>query len=127
MNISFNSEKYQSEIDKKFNINRIKQNENEYPEDDQVEHQIEQPYETESQLGDHAYQLDVLDEKSIQLKNYQKKFEASYNNTNDDELSSEDDDFEVLEKPPIHHIIIDCSTLNYIDTFGVKILNQVSF
>lgn len=31
----------------------------------------------------------------------------------------------MLEKPPIHHIIIDCSTLNYIDTFGVKILNQI--
>jgi anti-anti-sigma regulatory factor len=31
----------------------------------------------------------------------------------------------LIEKPPYHHIIIDCSPLNYIDTFGAKILFQI--
>ena len=45
----------------------------------------------------------------------------------DNDLSSDEDEYEVLEKPPYHHIIIDCSPLNYIDTFSVKTIHQVSF
>jgi hypothetical protein len=30
-----------------------------------------------------------------------------------------------LPKPTFNHIIIDCAGLNYIDTYGVKALNQV--
>ena len=42
-----------------------------------------------------------------------------------DGLSSEDEDYAVLPKPPFHHIILDFSSVNYIDTFGVKSVYQV--
>ena len=29
-------------------------------------------------------------------------------------------------RPPIHHLIIDCSPINYVDSVGVKTLTQVS-
>ena len=68
----------------------------------------------ESQLGDNDYQNEI---NSIE--------KLGDNKVEDDELSSDEEDFAVLSKAPYHHIIIDCSPLNYIDTVGVKTLNQV--
>ena len=31
-----------------------------------------------------------------------------------------------LKQIPIHHLIIDCSPINYVDSVGVKTLSQVS-
>ena len=36
-----------------------------------------------------------------------------------------DEDYAVLPKPSYNHVIIDCSGLSYIDTYGAKALNQV--
>jgi hypothetical protein len=80
-------------------------------EDDRDEYNIKQgthknhdDYETESQRGGY-------------------KTATSINNKNetDDDISSEEEDYSVHEIPPIHHIIIDCSPLNYVDTCKSKI------
>ena len=42
------------------------------------------------------------------------------------DLSSDDDDYDVFVKPPHHHVIIDCSSVTYIDTFAVKTIYRVN-
>jgi len=90
--------------------------EDDLPEYEHYEKQADggQVAETESQLGDYDYQNEI---KSIE------KFDE--NNFEEDEISSDEEDYAVLPRAPYHHIIIDCSPLNYIDTVGVKTLNQI--
>ena len=60
-------------------------------------------------------------------KQYCTKPDMVVANTNDDDqMSSDEEDVEnAALKAPITHIIIDCSALNYIDTVGIKAINQV--
>lgn len=51
---------------------------------------------------------------------------VSSDSENSKDISSdEEEEYPVLEVPPIHHIVLDCSPLNYIDTYGVRTLSQL--
>ena len=53
------------------------------------------------------------------------QFKSKNADQHDSDLSSDDDDYAVFPKPIFHHIIIDCSSVSYIDTFAVKTLYRV--
>ena len=94
-------------------------NENKFPEYDQhfYENQIEK---TESELGDYEdYYREIHKELAIEIESAEKVDNVDIK----DYLSSSEDEFEI--KTPIQFIIIDGSPINYIDTVGVKMLNQV--
>ena len=118
LNKTFDKNETTNEVD---NIQTIvnEANENEFPEDEQRS----EISETESQKP-----VDNDIEKynpALKRNEVKVSFEFDENRISEGDLSSDGEDYAVLPKPPYHHIIIDCSPLNYIDTFAVKNLHQV--
>ena len=75
------------------------------------------------EISDTESQIDPQEVKGS--KSTKVNFNKQVQQYSENDLSSDDDEYGVLPKPPYHHIIIDCSPLNYIDTFAVKTIHQV--
>ena len=116
MNIVFEDEKNQFKSQKLAqNLKEIRDNN---PEDERINYEN---FETESQI--------YVKEMEIKRSNDSKQFtnkEVLRVQDHVSDLSSEDDEYEVLIKPPYHHIIIDFSSVTYIDTFAVKTVYRVN-
>lgn len=103
------------ELDKN-NSKTSKATQSEYPEADQDANEVS---ETESQIDSNEIKVvhDYATDRTNKIKPNDKY----------SDLSSDEDDYGVLAKPPYHHIIIDFSSVSYIDTFAVKTLYRVCF
>lgn len=80
-------------------------------EDDREEYDLKQ--------GNHINEDN--DETESQRGGYRGDKNTNKINETDNDISSDDEDYPVYPNPPIHHIIIDCSPLNYVDTCKLKV------
>ena len=117
VNITFEEKENEKNVKSQKLRQNFKDLKSNYPEDERANYEI---FETESQIDMKEIEIKRFNDSKL----YFNKVPRIQDNVSD--LSSDDDDYDVFVKPPHHHVIIDCSSVTYIDTFAVKTIYRVN-